>query len=65
MHIMNISVQIIFIIRTKNRENPQFSRHYDNNVVNIGQNYFHNVDLSVAKVRLLIVKKFVIRVGTE
>ena len=35
---VNISVQIIFIIRTKNRENPQFSRHYDNNAVNIGQN---------------------------
>ena len=43
---VNISVQIIFIIWSKNRENPQFSRHYDNNAVNIGQYYFHNEDLS-------------------
>ena len=43
---VNISVKIIFIIRTKNREDPQFSRHYDNNAVNIGENYFHNEDLS-------------------
>jgi len=37
---VNISVQIIFIIWSKNRENPQFSRHYDNNAVNIGQHYY-------------------------
>ena len=29
---VNISVQIIFIIRTKNRENPQFSRHYESRI---------------------------------
>ena len=37
---VNISVQIIFIIRTKNRGNPLFSRHYDQNGVNIGQIIF-------------------------
>ena len=31
-------------------ENPQFSRHYDNNAMNIGQHYFHNEDLSEAKI---------------
>ena len=53
---VNISVQIIFIIWSKNRENPQFSRHYDNNVVNIGQHYFHNVNFRFAQI--LIMKIF-------
>ena len=49
----NISVQIIFIIWSKNRENPQFSRHYDNNAVNIGQHYFHNVNFRFAQILIM------------
>ena len=50
---VNISVQIIFIIWSKNRENPQFSRHYDNNAVNIGQHYFHNVNFRFAQILIM------------
>ena len=31
------------------RERQKFSRHYGENAVNIGQNYFRNEDLSEAK----------------
>ena len=37
---VDISVQIIFISRTKNRKKPQFSRHYDNNAVH--NTFFEN-----------------------
>ena len=37
----------------ENRENPQFSRHYDNNAVNIGQHYFHNVNFRFAQILIM------------
>ena len=37
----------------ENRENPQFSRHYDNNAVNIGQHYFHNVNFRFAQILII------------
>ena len=38
---------------TENRENPALSRHYENNVVNIGQHYFHNVYIRFAHIHIM------------
>ena len=38
---------------TKNRENPALSRHYENNVVNFGQHYFHNVYIRFAHIHIM------------